>query len=229
MSILNFVKNEFCGWGKLERIFFPLEILLIICLSFYIGDDKLALVSAICGITYTIFAGKGKISCYIFGMIGTLIYAYLAFKNSLFGNLILYGCYYFPMEIIGILKWKRHLKKDTHVINKTQLDKNSKILYFGLAFASTLLVTIILKKIGGSAPFMDSFTTVFSIFGMLLTVKRCVEQWYIWLVVNALSTIMWIQAYINGSNCLATVIMWVTYFILAIYFLVEWQKELKKN
>ena len=162
-------------------------------------------------------------------MIGTLIYAYLAFKNSLFGNLILYGCYYFPMEIIGILKWKRHLKKDTHVINKTQLDKNSKILYFGLAFALTLLVTIILKKIGGSAPFMDSFTTVFSIFGMLLTVKRCVEQWYIWLVVNALSTIMWIQAYINGSNCLATVIMWVTYFILAIYFLVEWQKELKKN
>lgn len=229
MSLLNFVKAELSGWGKLEKIVFPMEILLIVVLSFWIGDNKLALVSAICGITYTIFAGKGKISCYIFGMMGTMIYAYLAFKNALFGNLILYACYYFPMEIIGILQWKKHLKKDTKVIKKTQLLPKERFFYFGIAFLITFLGMIILRKIDGATPFMDSFTTVFSVLGMLLTVKRCVEQWYIWLVVNALSTIMWVQAYLNGSNCLATVIMWATYFILAIYFLVEWKKELKKD
>ena len=70
MSILNFVKAELSGWGKYERVLFPLEILLIIGISFYTGDSKIALVSAVCGISYTILAGKGKISCYLFGLCG---------------------------------------------------------------------------------------------------------------------------------------------------------------
>jgi nicotinamide mononucleotide transporter len=78
-------------------------------------------------------------------------------------------------------------------------------------------------------PIFDSITTIFSIFGLLLTVKRCIEQWYVWIVVNGLSAIMWIQAYLNGSNCFATVIMWVTYFILAVYFLKNWEKDIQQQ
>jgi nicotinamide mononucleotide transporter len=80
---------------------------------------------------------------------------------------------------------------------------------------------------GDTQPIIDSITTVFSIFGMFLTVKRCIEQWYVWIIVNFLTLIMWIFAYINNSNCLATVLMWLTYLILAIYFLIIWKKEIK--
>ena len=104
MKITEFIKKELSGWGKIERVVFPLEILLIIILSVLIGDSKIALVSAVCGISYSILAGKGKISCYIFGLSGTLCYAYLALKNNLFGNLAWYVLYYFPMEIIGIFR-----------------------------------------------------------------------------------------------------------------------------
>ena len=61
---------------------------------------------------------------------------------------------------------------------------------------------------------------------MLLTVKRCIEQWYIWIIVNALTLVMWFNAYINGSNSLVLVFMWLTYLVLAFYFLKEWKKEL---
>ena len=66
--MLEFTKKELSGWGKYERIIFPLEILLIILISIYMNDNKVALVSAVCGICYTILAGKGKISCYFFGL-----------------------------------------------------------------------------------------------------------------------------------------------------------------
>ena len=84
-----------------------------------------------------------------------------------------------------------------------------------------------MKYTGDASPFIDGTTTVFSILGMLLTVKRCIEQWYVWILVNGLSALMWIEAYIQDSNCLATVIMWLTYFILAFYFLAGWRKEIK--
>ena len=80
-------------------------------LSFLINDSKIALVSAICGILYTIFAGKGKISCYAFGLCGTLCYSYLSFVNNLFGNLALYMLYYLTIQIVLIFRLKQHLKK----------------------------------------------------------------------------------------------------------------------
>lgn len=227
MNLKEFIQSELKGWGKAERIVFPLEILLIIVLSFLINDSKIALVSAICGILYTIFAGKGKISCYAFGLCGTLCYSYLSFVNNLFGNLALYMLYYLPMQIVGIFRWKKHLKKDSGEIIKTKLSVKERLIYLILTIIISLAVSFILKYTGDASPFIDGTTTVFSILGMLLTVKRCIEQWYVWIMVNGLSALMWIEAYIQGSNCLATVIMWLTYFILAFYFLAGWRKEIK--
>ena len=101
MKFAEFIKSELKGWGKFERVFFPLEILFIIVLSFLINDSKIALVSAVCGILYTILAGKGKISCYAFGLSGTLCYSYLSFANRLWGNLALYLLFYFPIQDIN--------------------------------------------------------------------------------------------------------------------------------
>lgn len=229
MDIKEFIKTEFNGWGKYERIIFPLEILLIICISFYLGDSKIALLSAVCGISYTILSGKGKISCYIFGLTGTMCYAYISCKNHLYGNMFLYMLYYFPMQILGIFKWKQHLNKKSGEIIKTCLNKLERIIYFTTAIILTAAVALILKQTGDATPYIDSITTIFSVVGLILTVKRCIEQWYIWIVVNFLSVFMWIEAYINGSNCFATILMWATYFILGIYFLHTWKKELQEN
>ena len=229
MKLREFIKSELSGWGKYERIIFPLVILLIIAISFILNDSKIALVSAICGISYTILAGKGKISCYLFGLMGTMCYAYISWKNQLFGNLLLYLIYYFPMQILGIFKWKKHLNKNTGEIIKTKLNKKERIMYFTISAIVTTLFTILLYKLNDANPIIDAITTIFSITGLILTIKRAIEQWYLWAVVNALSVIMWIEAYINGSNCFATILMWGVYTILAIYFLHNWKKEISEN
>lgn len=193
------------------------------------NDNKIALVSAICGISYTILAGKGKISCYLFGLSGTLCYAFISFKNALFGNLALYALYYFPMQIFGIFKWKENLKTDTQEIIKTKLSNKQRLIYFLLAILLSTILYFILWKFNDKNPIFDAITSAFSIIGLILTVKRCIEQWIVWMVVNGLSTIMWVQAYTNGSNCFATILMWGTYFILSIYFLHVWNKELRNK
>ena len=227
MNVVGFIKKELSGWGKFERIIFPLEIALIIAISLYMKDNKIALISAVCGICYTILAGKGKISCYLFGLAGTFCYSFISFKNALYGNLALYALYYFPMQILGVFRWKAHLKKDSFEIEKTKLSKKERIVYFGLAVVLSTILYFILWKINDQNPVIDAITSVFSIIGLILTVKRCIEQWYIWFVVNALSTVMWIQAYLNGSNCFATILMWATYFVLSVYFLHSWNKEIR--
>lgn len=227
MNITEFIKKELIGWGRFERILFPFGIILIICISLYMNDSKIALISAVCGINYTILAGKGKISCYFFGLCGTLCYSYLAWKNGLYGNLILYLAYYFPMQIFGIFRWSKHLKKDSQEIIKTKLPTNQRIIYSLWLIVTCVICYFILKILHDANPLIDSITSILSVGGLILTVKRCIEQWYIWFIVNGLSVIMWIEAYQNGSNCFATILMWGTYFVLSIYFLYTWKKELK--
>lgn len=227
MNILEFAKGELQGWGKYERIIFPLEIILITLIAIYMKDKTAALISAICGICATITAGKGKISCYMFGIISNICYAYISFKTQLWGHLCLNILYYFPMQFVGISKWKKHMKQDKQEIYKTKLSDKERIIYSVLGLISIIILYFILQKFGDSNSIMDSMTTVLSVIAFILTVKRCIEQWYLWSIVNISSVIIWIYAYLNGSQCFATILMWSTYFVLGLYFLHNWQKEIK--
>ena len=225
-NIKDFVKAELTGWKKHEIIGLAIVFSIIIINSIIVKDSIIAVISAICGILYSTIAGKGKVSCYFFGLMGTCCYSWLSFDNKLWGNLILYMCYYFPMQVLGIFEWKKHLKQTTKEIVKIQMSTKQALQMTILAFVCCSIAIILIKYFKGSSPFFDGITTVLSIFGMYLTVKRSIEQWIIWMIVNGLSTIMWLNLVLNGAKTYATLIMWFVYFILAIYFYVNWKKEL---
>jgi nicotinamide mononucleotide transporter len=130
------------------------------------------------------------------------------------------------MEIVGIVEWKKHLRKENREIYKTELsvlDRNKIALWSILLSALSVFVLILLKD---SSPFIDGITTSLSIIGMYLTVKRCIEQWLVWCVVNFLSIIMWCKLVLCGSRTISTIVMWSVYFLLGIYFYQAWRKEL---
>ena len=226
MKIFKAIIKEFKTFNSLEKIFFPIIILLILFISIFKNDSIFAIISALCGITYTIYAGKGKIFCFFIGLCGTFFYVYLAYKNGFFGNMLLYGLYFFPMQVIGIFKWKKHLKKNSYEIIKTKLPVFKKTAIIIISIILSLVLSYILKFSGGKSPYLDGFSVVFSIFGQYLTVKRCIEQWYFWFFVNLISLIMWVMAVSNGAKTYATLLMWLVYLILAVYFYVIWKKEL---
>ena len=218
------------NYGKKFELFaFVLIYLLLFSNAIIRHDSIAAVISAFCGITYTILAGKGIPICYPIGATGSAFYVYLSFLSHLWGNLVLYACYYVPMQIIGFFKWNKNLKNDKYEIIKTSLNHKEKIIYYSISAILSLLIIFILAKLGDKNPIIDGITTVFSILGMYLTVKRCIEQWIIWMIVNGLSFLMWLDIAIKGKKVFSTVFMWGVYFILAIYFYITWKKELKET
>ena len=211
---------------RLEFICFILIYVLLFINAIVMHDSWIAIVSAFCGITYTILAGKGVPVCYPIGATGSCFYAYLAFASHFWGNLILYVCYYIPMQIIGFFRWNKNLKKDKYEIIKTTLSNKERIILFAITTVISIATVYILSYFGDKNPIIDGITTVFSILGMYLTVKRCLEQWIIWIVVNGLSFLMWFEIALNGEKVYSTVFMWGVYFILAIYFYLNWKNEL---
>ena len=129
------------------------------------------------------------------------------------------------MQMIGFFKWRDNLKTDKNEIVKTKLDKKD-FLY--LVVTNMILVaglSVVLKHYNDLHPILDAVTTIFSITGMILTVRRCIEQWLFWGVVNGLSFLMWLNIALAGERVWSTAIMWAVYLFLSAYFYHNWKKE----
>ena len=217
---------------KQEKInFFEISALFSIYLMLFFNDvfckdSIIAVVSAFFGITYTIMAGKGRPVCYLFGVSGSALYGSLAFDTALWGNLILYTGYYIRMQVLGFFRWNKHLKADKKEIVKTRLNLSDLIKLALITLSAAIISIIILILSGDKSPYIDGITTVFSVAGMYLTVKRCIEQWLVWLIVNGLSFVMWLKITLEGEKVYSTVLMWGVYFILAIYFYIKWKQDI---
>ena len=111
-------KNKLFSTKNIGFFAYALTIILIVLHAILRGDYIVAVISAICGITYTVFAGYGTPVCYLFGITGSGFYVFLSFQNALWGNLLLYLLYYIPMQILGFFKWRKHLKQGKNEIVK---------------------------------------------------------------------------------------------------------------
>ena len=224
ISKIMFRKN-YWGFSEFEFFFFIFSVILVAFSSLYKHDSLFAVVSAACGIIYTILAGKGKVYCYFFGIVGTLCCAYVSYDILLFGNFALHLLYYFPMEVIGFFTWKKHLNRETNEVIKERLSAKDFATMISLIITFTLFLYLIFVKIGDKSPMFDSLITVLSVAGMILTVKRSIEQWLIWTLVNFLSIIMWFDAYMDGEKIFSIFVVRILYFVLGLYFFVKWKNE----
>lgn len=229
MKINEFIKKELSGWKNFEVISLCVVILLILFNYFVLKDNLAAVISAICGILYTTIAGKGKISCYFFGLCGSGCYSWMAYSNALWGNLILYLCYYIPMQVLGIFKWRKHLNSNSGEIIKNRLSSKERLKFLILSVVGCRTAIIILTYLNDKSPVFDGITSFLSILGMYFTVRRCIEQWFVWIVVNGLSFVMWLNLVLKGTAAYSTLVMWGVYFILAVYFYYNWNKDLEEK
>jgi len=223
-----FLKTELSGWHIWEIVWLTAACGIICGLSVYWGDTVWGIISAVTGVMYTILAGKGKLSAYLFGVVNCVLYAWISFGAGLYGETILNGLYYLPMMFVGFFAWKRNMDGQTNEVRKRHMTFLGRMWLLAAVLASTAAFGFVLKYMGDALPFVDSFTTVASVIAMIVSVKRYSEQWWIWLGVNALSVYMWWTRFAAGVDSMATLVMWLVYLINGIVIMIKWEKELKK-
>ena len=83
--------------------------------------------------------------------------------------------------------------------------------------------------INGNRPFCDALTNVLSIAAMLLTVRRAIEEWVLWIIVNAVEVFMWWNAWCAGEGSISVLLMWLLFLANGIYLLSLWMRTGKKT
>jgi nicotinamide mononucleotide transporter len=183
-------------------------------MSIYRGDPDALLSSfaAITGIICVILCSKGKRSSYIWGFINVLAYAWLAFRATFYGEVMLNALYFMPTQFIGWYYWSKHLNNETNEV-KSKVMTWKQILGWGAATLITIFfVAKGLEFIGTGQFYAGAVSLTLSLIANILMVKRYAEQWPIWIFVNIASIYMWIQ---YGDWVQVT--MWSMYLLNAFY------------
>jgi len=175
--------------------------------------DLIGSVAAVSGVVCVVMVARGNILNYIFGLVNVSLYAYISFKSELYGDALLNAVYYVPMQFVGWFNWiKKREAKDSVTVTSKTMNTVQRIMLVLFSVAMVAIVGVILDKFDDPQPYKDSATTVLSVIAMYLMVRTYMEQWSLWVVVNVISVIMWIVAFLRGdAHSMLMVIMWIFY------------------
>ena len=219
------IKDELAGWKVWEIVWLLLSSVTILCLSIYWKDSVIGIISAVSGVMCVVCTGKGKLSAYVFGLINTVLYAYIAFTARYYGEVMLNILYYLPMQFYGFYVWNRNIDEATHEVKKRKMRPKHLVFLLVVILMATVLYGLMLKLINGAMPFVDALSTVVSVVAMIVSIKMYAEQWLLWIIVDTVTVILWGVAFVNGQDNAATLMMWLVYLINAVVMQIKWMKE----
>lgn len=184
----------------------------------------LEIFAVIFGIASVIYAKKESILVYPTGIISTIIYVYICYQFTLYGDLII-NIYYTFMSIYGWYMWTHLI--ENHQIQITRTTKKDKLKALGI-FASTALFVIFVylyfNRFDRITDYFDTFTTGIFFAAMWLMANKKLAHWSLWIVGNLISIPLYFIKGLGFSG-----IQFTIFLILAYQGYNAWKKSLDKN
>lgn len=179
---------------------------------------------------------KAKVLSWPIGIIGSALYLFLFYQIQLYSDLF-EQVYFLITSLIGWWIWLHPRTKIQEDKNKElRISKNSiqdNILWVVVISAGTILLTYVMSNLNiwlpkyfpekAAYPLADAFTTVMSFSAQWLLAKKKIENWVLWIIVDAIS--IWIY-WFKGVKFVS--IEYMLFFVLASKGLLDWIKEYKK-
>ena len=178
----------------------------------------LSSVGALMGVISVVLSANGNILTFVFGLVDVLIYSYTLLDQNVPMTLGLHVLYFLPMEFIGFFGWRKRgatAKKAVQARRLTPKGWLNVIALFVMVYGAVLAVAWLIARYQGNIVWakmsFDTAVTTANIVALVLMAKAYMDQWYLWLLVNITSIILWIIVLSSGEGSEYTVVQLIKY------------------
>ncbi len=187
-------------------------------------DISLEVLAVVFGILSVIYVRKENIWAYPTGIVSTVLYVYICYKFTLFGDLII-NIYYTLLSIYAWYQWTRLIKGRPIEISKAnRKDWQLTSLIFIVTATFIVLVYLYFNRFDRLTDYFDTFTTGVFFAAMWLQAYKKIEHWILWIIGNVVSVPLY---FIKGLGF--TGLQFMIFLVLAYLGYKEWKKSLNKN
>ena len=180
--------------------------------------DILEIIGVAIGLLYLYLEYKANVWLWPVGVIMPIVYIYIFYQSKFYADMGIY-IYYFFASIYGWYIWTRSTKKTEQVIIT-----HTPIMYLGkmvglFALIFIVIAFILVRFTDSPVPYGDSFTTTLSIIAMWMLAHKYIEQWWLWIAVNVVSTGLYFW-----KGLYPTALLFVVYSIIPFFGYFKWKK-----
>lgn len=158
-------------------------------------------------------------------IIASVLYAWLFYASKLYGEAGV-NVFFAVAALWGWWQWLRgHRSGSSAPLRIARLDSQGIVITVAGWAVAWLGCALLLRAITDSdVPWADGFVTAGSVVGTVLLGRKFIENWPIWLIVNAASVALF--AY---KGLKLTVVLYVIFFGLAIWGWIGWRQRLARS
>ncbi len=183
----------------------------------------LEIVAVFFGIASVLYAKKENIWVFPTGIISTVLYVYICYQFTLYGDVVI-NLYYTLMSLYGWYVWNHKTSGQSIEITKSDpLDMLKALGIFISTAAFVVGVYLYYNRFDRLTDYFDTFTSGIFFAGMWLMAHKKIEHWMFWILGNLISIPLYFVKGLGFSGLQFTI-----FFVLAIQGYIEWKKHLNK-
>ena len=180
------------------------------------------------GVIYIVLEIRQKNFMWVIGVLTSLAAMWVFLRQGLYASFAL-NTYYLITAFIGLWQWGRDKKKVSH---ETEASGNKDAIHLNRLTIKTVAISAVVSVVGifglawlmemleNPMSYLDASVAVLSAVATWWLVKAYIQQWWIWVIADALSTVL----------CATQGMWWMTalygaYALSAIYGYVHWKRN----
>lgn len=185
-------------------------------------DTFLDILKVVVGLVYLYLEYYARPAMWVAGIIMPAIGLWLFWNKGLYADCAING-YYLLIAVYGFIVWTRHSRKsDTKPpLPITHIHGYTILMLSGCFLCVWAVIAYVLYRFTDSTVvILDSLTTSLSVIGMWMLARKYVEQWLIWLVVDAIYVWLYYkkQIYFSGT-------LYIFYTVMALLGYRRWRRQ----
>ena len=183
--------------------------------------STLELVADLVNLIAVLLAARNSVHTWSSGILGCVLFGWLFFESQLYADVTLQG-FFIVTSALGWWAWLRGNAGTQLPVSRTAPGT--------LAWMAALAVVVALAYgallhhfTDAYAPLVDSLVLTFSVLAQLLLMRRRLENWYAWLLVNTLAVPLY-----ASRELYLTAGLYTLFWCNAWYGLYRWRLELRE-
>ena len=180
------------------------------------------------GVIYIVLEIRQKSAMWLVGIATSLAAMWVFFRQGLYASFAL-NTYYLITSFIGLWQWGRDRKKLDHAnaheeggsaVHLNRLNRSTVIISALVVAAGTWGLAQIMELLENPMSYLDAGVAVLSAVATWWLVRSYIQQWWLWIVADTLSTVLCAT---QGMWWMAA--LYAAYTLSAVYGYLHWRRH----
>lgn len=228
---MKYLKTLVKYFSVAEIVLWCVSVAMIVT-SFCIFDRQnyLTLAASLIGVTSLVFNAKGNPIGQVLMIVFSLLYGYISFVFTCYGEMLTYVCMTMPMAVVALVSWLRNPYNGNKAeVKVNRLKKGESLIMWVVGAVVTLVFYFILDAFDTKNIVPSTISVTTSFLAVYLTFRRSPYYAIGYAANDIVLIVLWTLATLENKSYLSVVVCFVAFLANDIYGFISWQKMAKRQ